>query len=128
MSTIIGLTEEKPISKVWSDSYLWSFPYYMVGAAAAGLVNFLNRHIGWQSSLLVLPPIYLMYRSYRLYLGKLGDREDSTRSKSRTCTCGRSKRWHWRLKRRIKLRRTSAARAHVRDGTGEGSGPERGRD
>ena len=71
MSTIIGLTEDKPVSKVWTASYLWSFPYYMVGAAAAGLVNFLNRHIGWQSSLLVLPPIYLMYRSYRLYLGKL---------------------------------------------------------
>ena len=71
MSTIIGLTEEKPISKVWTDSYLWSFPYYMVGAAAAGLVHFLNARIGWQSSLLVLPPIYLMYRSYRLYLGKL---------------------------------------------------------
>jgi putative nucleotidyltransferase with HDIG domain len=34
-------------------------------------VHFLNGHIGWQSSLLVLPPIYLMYRSYRLYLGKL---------------------------------------------------------
>src|SRR6266536_3919157 len=71
MSTIIGLTEEKPIPKVWTASYLWSFPYYMVGAAAAGLVNFLNQHIGWQSSLLILPPIYLMYRSYRLYLGKL---------------------------------------------------------
>jgi putative nucleotidyltransferase with HDIG domain len=71
MSTIIGLTEDKPISRVWNESYLWSFPYYMVGAAAAGLVDFLNRHIGWQSSLLVLPPIYLMYRSYRLYLGKL---------------------------------------------------------
>jgi len=71
MSTIIGLTEEKPIAKVWTGSYLWSFPYYMVGAATAGLVHFLNAHIGWQSSLLVLPPIYLMYRSYRLYLGKL---------------------------------------------------------
>jgi putative nucleotidyltransferase with HDIG domain len=71
MSTIIGLTEEKPIQKVWNDSYLWSFPYYMVGAATAGLIHFLNAHIGWQSSLLVLPPIYLMYRSYRLYLGKL---------------------------------------------------------
>jgi putative nucleotidyltransferase with HDIG domain len=71
MSIIIGLTEDKPFSKVWVDSYLWSFPYYMVGAAAAGLVHFLNGHIGWQSSLLVLPPIYLMYRSYRLYLGKL---------------------------------------------------------
>ncbi len=71
MSTIIGLTEDKPIPKVWNDSYLWSFPYYMVGAAVAGVVHFLNGHIGWQSSLLILPPIYLMYRSYRLYLGKL---------------------------------------------------------
>src|ERR1700731_4109339 len=71
MSAIIGLTESKPVSKVWTESYLWSFPYYMVGAAIAGLVHFLNGHIGWQSSLLVLPPIYLMYRSYRLYLGKL---------------------------------------------------------
>ncbi len=70
-STIIGLTEDKPIAKVWGESHLWLFPYYMVGAAVAGLVHFLNRHIGWQSSLLVLPPIYLMYRSYRLYLGKL---------------------------------------------------------
>jgi putative nucleotidyltransferase with HDIG domain len=71
MSTIIGLTENKAISKVWKESYLWSFPYYLVGAAIAGFVNFLNARIGWQSSLLVLPPIYLMYRSYRLYLGKL---------------------------------------------------------
>jgi putative nucleotidyltransferase with HDIG domain len=71
MSTIIGFTEDKTIPKVWTESYLWLFPYYMVGAAIAGLVSFLNRHIGWQASLLVLPPIYLMYRSYRLYLGKL---------------------------------------------------------
>jgi putative nucleotidyltransferase with HDIG domain len=71
ISTIIGLTEEKSIRKIWGDSHLWLFPYYMVGAAVAGLVHFLNAHIGWQSSLLVLPPIHLMYRSYRLYLGKL---------------------------------------------------------
>jgi putative nucleotidyltransferase with HDIG domain len=70
-STVIGLTENVPISKVWTDSYLWSFPYYMVGAAIAGLISFLNSHIGYQSSLLILPPIYLLYRSYRLYLGKL---------------------------------------------------------
>jgi putative nucleotidyltransferase with HDIG domain len=71
MSIIIGLTEDKPVQKVWRESYLWLFPYYLVGAAIAGLVSFLNRHIGWQASLLVLPPIYLLYRSYRLYLAKL---------------------------------------------------------
>jgi putative nucleotidyltransferase with HDIG domain len=70
ISVIIGLTGDTPIAKVWSDN-LWIIPYYMGGAAVAGLVHFLNGHIGWQSSLLVLPPIYLMYRSYRLYLGKL---------------------------------------------------------
>ncbi len=70
-STIIGLTEDKSIAKVWEASHLWLLPYYLVGAASAGLVHFLNAHIGWQSSLLVLPPIYLLYRSYRLYLGRL---------------------------------------------------------
>jgi diguanylate cyclase (GGDEF)-like protein/putative nucleotidyltransferase with HDIG domain len=83
MATIIRLTEGKPVLKVWSECYFWSFPYYLVGAAIAGLVSFLNRHIGWQSSLLVLPPVYLMYRSYRLYLGKL---EDETRHAEQVST------------------------------------------
>jgi putative nucleotidyltransferase with HDIG domain len=71
LSTIIGLTEEKSPAAVWKNSFLWSFPHYIVGATLAGMVGFLNRTIGWQSSLLVLPPIYLMYRSYQLHLGKL---------------------------------------------------------
>jgi diguanylate cyclase (GGDEF)-like protein/putative nucleotidyltransferase with HDIG domain len=71
VAAIVRLTEGRPIWKVWSESYFWSFPYYLVGAAITGLMNFLNQHIGWQSSLLVFPPVYLMYRSYRLYLGKL---------------------------------------------------------
>ena len=73
MAIIIRLTENKPILKVWSECYFWSFPYYLVGAAIVGVVHFLNQRIGWQSSLLVLPPVYLMYRSYRLYLEKLED-------------------------------------------------------
>jgi putative nucleotidyltransferase with HDIG domain len=72
MSIVIGLTEEKPIRGVWTETYLWTFPYYMVGAAIAGFVSFfLDGQIGWQATLLILPPIYLMYRSYHLYLGKL---------------------------------------------------------
>jgi putative nucleotidyltransferase with HDIG domain len=71
MSIIIGLTEQKSIRKVWSEVYLWTFPYYMVGAAIAGFVGFVSGQVGWQASLLVLPPIYLMYRSSQLYLGKL---------------------------------------------------------
>ena len=56
---------------MWSECYFWSFPYYLVGAAAVGLVGIVNRQAGWQTSLLVLPLIYWVYRSYRLYLGRL---------------------------------------------------------
>ncbi|MGA3351451.1 MAG: hypothetical protein ABSC33_20675, partial [Candidatus Sulfotelmatobacter sp.] len=34
VSIIIALTENKSARKIWSECYFWSFPYYMVGAAA----------------------------------------------------------------------------------------------
>jgi diguanylate cyclase (GGDEF)-like protein/putative nucleotidyltransferase with HDIG domain len=71
VSFVIALTENKTARKVWSECYFWSFPYYLVGAAAVGLVGIINRRAGWQTSLLVLPLIYWVYRSYRLYLGRL---------------------------------------------------------
>src|SRR5271167_2885473 len=71
ISVVIALTEGKSSRRVWSECYFWSFPYYLVGAAAVGLVGIVNRSAGWETSLLVLPLIYWVYRSYRLYLGRL---------------------------------------------------------
>ncbi len=71
ISVVIALTENKSSRRVWSECYFWSFPYYLVGAAAVGLVGIINWRAGWQTSLLVLPVIYWVYRSYRLYLGRL---------------------------------------------------------
>jgi diguanylate cyclase (GGDEF)-like protein/putative nucleotidyltransferase with HDIG domain len=73
IATVISLTENKSLKKIWVECYFWSFPYYLVGAGFAGLVGWFNRVVGWQMSLLVVPVIYLFYRSYRLYLGKLED-------------------------------------------------------
>ncbi len=71
VTIIISLTEGKSPRKVWSECYFWSFPYYLVGAAIVFFVDFLNKHAGWQTTLMVLPLIYWVYRSYRLYLGRL---------------------------------------------------------
>jgi len=71
MSTVIALTEQKQTRRVWSECYFWSFPYYLVGAGIAEAVGQLDRLIGWQTSLMVMPAVYVIYRSYRLYLGKL---------------------------------------------------------
>ena len=55
ISVVIAMTEGKSSRKVWSECYFWSFPYYLVGAAAVGLVGIVNRSAGWETSLLVLP-------------------------------------------------------------------------
>jgi diguanylate cyclase (GGDEF)-like protein/putative nucleotidyltransferase with HDIG domain len=71
VAVIISVTEGKSAYKVWTDCHFWSFPFYMVGAAVVFAVGFLSKQVGWQTSLLVLPLIYWVYRSYHLYLAKL---------------------------------------------------------
>ena len=73
IAAVIALTEGRSIRRIWVECYFWSFPYYLVGAAFAGMIGWFNREFGWETSLLIVPIIYLIYRSYRLYLGKLED-------------------------------------------------------
>ena len=73
VAAVISLTECRSMRKIWADCYFWSFPYYLVGAGVAGMMSWLHDFTDWQTSLLTLPVVYLIYRSYRLYLGKLED-------------------------------------------------------
>ena len=73
VAVVISLTEDKPAHKVWTECHFWSFPFYMVGAAVVFAVGFLSKQVGWQTSLLILPLIYWVYRSYHLYLAKLAE-------------------------------------------------------
>ncbi len=71
VSGIIALSERRNPLLVWKECYLWSFPYYLLGAMIAGGVSLINREFGWQFAILVLPLVYWMYRSYRVYLDRL---------------------------------------------------------
>src|ERR1043166_7527631 len=71
VATIIALTENKPLQKIWTECYFWSLPYYLAGGALAALFGWLTHNVGWQPTLLALPAMFVIYRSYRLYLGKL---------------------------------------------------------
>jgi diguanylate cyclase (GGDEF)-like protein/putative nucleotidyltransferase with HDIG domain len=73
IATVISLTERRPLIRILVDCYFWSFPYYLVGAGIAGAVTWLNQTFNWETSLLLVPAVYVIYRSYRLYLGKLED-------------------------------------------------------
>ena len=71
VSIIIALTEHKSLVTTWRTCFFWSFPYYLVGAAISGLLWAVKEAAGWQTAVLVVPLVYVIYRSYGNYLGKL---------------------------------------------------------
>src|ERR1051325_5643978 len=73
VATVVALAENISIVEKWDGSYSWTFPYYLIGAAIAGLIQFVNRHAGWELSFLVLPAVYVIYRSYCTHLGRWED-------------------------------------------------------
>lgn len=73
IAAVISFSEGRPLHNILVDCYFWSFPYYLVGAGIAGAISWFDQAFNWETSLLFLPAIYLIYRSYRLYLGKLED-------------------------------------------------------
>ncbi|MEZ5402005.1 MAG: HD domain-containing protein [Bryobacteraceae bacterium] len=71
VSLIIAITESRPVWPVWRDGYRWSFPVYLVGAALAAIVNGLSVWIGWQTSLLILPVLYVIHSFHKLNIDRL---------------------------------------------------------
>ena len=73
---IISLTTQRSPLEVWRTSYLWTSPQYLVGGAIAWAVHFLNKGFGWGAILIAGPPLYLLYRSYTTYLGRIQEQQD----------------------------------------------------
>jgi hypothetical protein len=78
ISLVLSLTEDQPFTKVWRQCYLWSFPYYLIGAAIASAITFSSRTVGWKTSLLMLPLMYMVYAYYRVYLSNRTEQEYRT--------------------------------------------------
>jgi diguanylate cyclase (GGDEF)-like protein/putative nucleotidyltransferase with HDIG domain len=73
IAAVISFSQGQPLQRILIECYFWSFPYYLLGGGIAAAISWFNHHFNWESSLLFVPAIYLIYRSYRLYLGKLED-------------------------------------------------------
>lgn len=83
LSIVIALSQRSSMRKIWSATYFWSFPYYLIGAALVGLINFCNRFVGWEIALLLVPVMYWIFRSYYLYLGRLEDEKKRAEMEAR---------------------------------------------
>jgi PAS domain S-box-containing protein len=59
--------------RVWHDTFLWSAPSFMVaGTAGATSALIVARDNHW-TAVLMLAPVYLAYRTYQMFLGRIED-------------------------------------------------------
>jgi len=75
LSGILGLTSGEPVFRVWRESFLWTFPQYLVGGVVATFFRMLVDYIGWAGMLFTFPVIYLVYRSYTIYLARVDEQQ-----------------------------------------------------
>jgi len=82
IATAIGLSTHQSSLKVWNENFLWSAPSYFVGAGAAAIAAaVLNRSSYWLAPL-AAAPLYLTYRTYKVYLGRIEDEQRHVRQVS----------------------------------------------
>jgi putative nucleotidyltransferase with HDIG domain len=67
VAAIIGLTEGKPILRVWG-TFRWTLAYYTIGASMAWVIGTLPHDIQWEFPIICLPLVYLVHRSNRSHL------------------------------------------------------------
>jgi len=69
----VSLSEGKRFGETWHNCFFWSFPFYLVGASVAWMISLFTRQMHWQASIALLPVVFLINRSYELYLARLED-------------------------------------------------------
>ena len=65
VATIIAITEDTGMMRIWSSIAHLSFPYYVACTGVTSMVTLVSQHVGWQAPLAVLPVMVLMYRSFQ---------------------------------------------------------------
>ena len=69
----IALSTKQSMLAIWNQNFLWSAPSYFVGAAVAVAAQWALLGSGIWVSLLLTAPLYLTYRTYKVYLGRIDD-------------------------------------------------------
>jgi hypothetical protein len=68
VSLVISLAEGRPLREIWSSCYEWTFPYFLVGAAVAGLASAASHGAKLGVALLVVPAMYFVYLHYKMHI------------------------------------------------------------
>ncbi len=79
IAAAVALSTGQAVWAMWLSSFLWSAPGYFVAAGAAAASVLVANHGGAWLLLLVAIPVYLTFRSYRVYIARID--EERTRNR-----------------------------------------------
>jgi hypothetical protein len=68
ISLVISFAERQSLRQVWPSCYEWTFPYFLVGAAVAGLASVAGHGNNLGITLLVVPVMYFVYVYYKMHI------------------------------------------------------------
>jgi hypothetical protein len=68
VSLVISLAEGQSLKNIWPQCYEWTLPYFLVGAALAGVAGAAGHGTNLSASLLVVPAMYLVHVYYRMHM------------------------------------------------------------
>jgi PAS domain S-box-containing protein len=69
----IAFSTGQSLLKIWREDFLWSAASFLIaGSAGAGAAVIIARG-GYWSALLMMAPVYFVYSTYRIFVGRLDD-------------------------------------------------------
>ncbi len=75
VAAAIALSTRAAVFPTWNNNFLWSAPSYFVGAGTAALAAWFVDHTGYWVAPLTFAPLYLTYRTYKVYMGRIEDEQ-----------------------------------------------------
>jgi signal transduction histidine kinase/ActR/RegA family two-component response regulator len=71
----IALSTDRTFWRVWRDDFLWSGAAYMVAGTAGAIAAIIVAGGDHWTALLMAAPVYLTYRTYKLFVGRIEDQK-----------------------------------------------------
>jgi hypothetical protein len=68
VSLVVALAEQRSLKQVWPSCYEWTFPYFLVGSAIAGLASAAEHGTNLGMTLLLVPVLYFLHVYYRMHI------------------------------------------------------------
>lgn len=71
----LRFSRNERLGRIWKESFFWSFPYYVVAAAMAGVLHLAGSGLSLDTALLAISVLYVAYRYYHAQIAQLEEKQ-----------------------------------------------------